>query len=1738
MKLRNRHAAFFLTVVLLVTSCQVSIFAAEGPNLVKNPYFTNEEDWVFVNGGTSSGHFYLDENGRVSQIVTIPAAGTYAISGEMATGSGEVDCTFGVKYRDGSIIEEITLESGLNYALKSLGQHEFQQNDQIEVYCTRGAVGNWINGTNISVVDINYVAPVEEPVYHGNLLKNAGFEEGPVEWVFENSSNNYSSGSGIQTNNPHTGSRGFFLDRNEIYAIRQTVTVPFNGLYKTSAYIATGGSNSKFGVRYADGSVIGEIVLPNGATYSAAHALPLVELRQDEEVEIYCKGGSSWTNGDDFVFEYDLSQVSYNLLSHADFSGNPSQMVRVPRDGDYIFTASVTSSSGITIDFDGQTETVPAGEAREISLTTAGKACGDEVSITISGDGVVENAAMLFDLSNIPNEKPIAQNVRAEGIPHSGMALIGAYAFYDPDIGQSEGTTRFRWLSGDLPEGEYSPIQGANGTSLTLNDELENKYIKFEVTPVDSYSLAGDPSLSAPVGPIKINWVRNPSLDIEAGMNPEGWVAKNGGSMPNSSASARTGFRFASIPAGAASAEVSYTIPIERTGRYSAGAWVKTASDGGELGVRLKGSETPLAYVPIPRSEGYAFVSLADVAAERNSEVELYIRGTAGCSAIYADDFQFLIESTEDIPEFASLFSFRIEGQAGDAVINHEEKTIQISMPYGTDVSRLKILAEISEGAVMVPASGTVVDFTNPVVLTIQNGSVSNSWTVTCTVLEQKITLKSDNQLLEEAFNWAVNKTGQFVMTGKHGYVNKDENRPTGTGEADYMPSYWAGYYDRTAFYGRDFVHQAVGAQIVGLKDENLNMFKTFAENATEARKWYTLWAFNFDGTPHTIDYVNDDYFVREVPAQFELVEKAYKQYLWTGDERYINDPVMWNFYTRVMTDYIALHDTNGNGIAEGTARGIFQGSCSYNERGGEPIIEAGDGIGSQYQATLAYAAMLEARGENEAAAQWYEKAAELKRYFNEEWSVYNSDAEGRYARGLTAQGVKYNDFGKENSWFMPMKLITEPGERNDAYLDYISERLADGIGTGPDVPNNIEAYTYIPDTYFPYNRSEDAWKWMKYIINRKDLPHERPSQGTNGDYPEISYTFVSQTMEGLMGVEANAPRHMVATASRLPGEIGWAEADYIMMGEHILNIRHNGLTESTLENTADEGLTWEARFYGDYNAVLVDGRAVRASHKDINGVTVSYALIPVEPGARVKAEAVADYIFAESVELDKTELALKVGESYTLTATVLPETAENKAVEWSSDQPSVAAVENGRITALSRGAAIITATSVDGGHTASCAVTVNDTNSGNDSSGGGNGGTGAPAAAPQPETPKIEISVTGDRVTSAIKAAAAADSEGRATAAVTGTQINEAIEKAAGEAAKHGGNADIMVEIKVEAPANAGAVETRIPEAAADVLADGAAGALRVSTPIASITFDKEALLAISGQAESDVEIAASRVDPSALPAGAGELVGDRPVFDFSVTSGGRSISQFNGRIEISVPYTPKADEDINAIVIYYINDRGLPEAVGNCAYDPAAGTVTLRTSHLSRYAVGYNKVIFKDVDESSQYSDAVGFIAARGITSGTGNGNYGPGDKLTRGQFLVMAMKAYGITPDGNPGDNFADAGSTYYTGYLAEAKRLGISSGIGGNKFAPDKEITRQEMFALLYNVLKTVKELPKGNSGSPLSSFSDAGQIASWAKDAMALLAGAGAVSGNGGRLSPEGIATRAEMAQVLYKLLAK
>lgn len=313
-------------------------------------------------------------------------------------------------------------------------------------------------------------------------------------------------------------------------------------------------------------------------------------------------------------------------------------------------------------------------------------------------------------------------------------------------------------------------------------------------------------------------------------------------------------------------------------------------------------------------------------------------------------------------------------------------------------------------------------------------------------------------------------------------------------------------------------------------------------------------------------------------------------------------------------------------------------------------------------------------------------------------------------------------------------------------------------------------------------------------------------------------------------------------------------------------------------------------------------------------------------------------------------------------------------------------------------------------------------------------------------------------------------------------------------------------------------------------------------STASGSFTIPDNMLTGISGINGKQAVITIGEGDKSKLADDIKAVIGEKQLVQLTVEVDGKRMEWNNpdAPVTVSIPYTPAQAEleHLESIIIWYIDGNGKAVCVPNGHYESAAGTVTFTTTHFSYYAVGFNKVEFNDAAANAWYSKAVNFVSARGITTGTGNGSYSPDAKLTRGEFIVMVMKAYDITPDASANGNFSDAGNTYYTAYLAKAKEAGISDGTGDNLFEPNREITRQEMFTLTYNALKVMDKLPESTDGKQLSDFSDSNKIAPWAEQAMSLFVRTGTIGGSEGKLLSTGTATRAEMAQVLYKLLLK
>lgn len=139
-------------------------------------------------------------------------------------------------------------------------------------------------------------------------------------------------------------------------------------------------------------------------------------------------------------------------------------------------------------------------------------------------------------------------------------------------------------------------------------------------------------------------------------------------------------------------------------------------------------------------------------------------------------------------------------------------------------------------------------------------------------------------------------------------------------------------------------------------------------------------------------------------------------------------------------------------------------------------------------------------------------------------------------------------------------------------------------------------------------------------------------------------------------------------------------------------------------ENASDKRVTWQSL---DPTVATVENGVVTALKEGVTVVTAVCGLRSANCIVTVTDGSISQIVEVTSVTLDLQSLSLQTGESRTLTATVLPETASNKTVTWQSLDPAVATVVNGRVTAIKQGATSVIA--VCGLKSASCIVMVTD---------------------------------------------------------------------------------------------------------------------------------------------------------------------------------------------------------------------------------------------------------------------------------------------------------------------------------------------------------------------------------------------------------------------------------------------
>ena len=446
------------------------------------------------------------------------------------------------------------------------------------------------------------------------------------------------------------------------------------------------------------------------------------------------------------------------------------------------------------------------------------------------------------------------------------------------------------------------------------------------------------------------------------------------------------------------------------------------------------------------------------------------------------------------------------------------------------------------------------------------------------------------------------------------------------------------------------------------------------------------------------------------------------------------------------------------------------------------------------------------------------------------------------------------------------------------------------------------------------------------------------------------------------------------------------------------------------------------------------------------------------------------EIIPVSQITLNKAETSISVGNSETLTATVAPENAANKALTWASSDEDVATVApDGTVTAVKAGAATITATAADGsGKSATCTVTVigGTTPSQPGGSTGGNTGGSSSDRDSSDSNPVIKTETKNNADGSTTK------TETRRDGSVTQTTIGKDGSVTKTETKKDGSS---VTENKA-ADGSTGTVKTDKngqTEAAAkvsgkaveDVKKNGEAVKVPVeveatrnssTAPTVSIELPK-------GAGETKVEIPVSNVTPGTVavlvhPDGTEEILKDSiPTEDgIQLTVDGSAtvkiVDNSKGFIDTRNHW---AEDEID-----FVSARGLVNGMSATIYAPNASTTR---AQLWTILARQNDANLNG--GNTWYEKAQNWAKDKGVSDGAN-----PNAAINRAQMVTMLWRAVGQPTAGGTA-NFTDVPTdSYYAQAVAWAVENGITTGVGNGHFDPTGTCTRAQIAAFLARSMK--------------------------------------------------------------------
>ena len=517
-------------------------------------------------------------------------------------------------------------------------------------------------------------------------------------------------------------------------------------------------------------------------------------------------------------------------------------------------------------------------------------------------------------------------------------------------------------------------------------------------------------------------------------------------------------------------------------------------------------------------------------------------------------------------------------------------------------------------------------------------------------------------------------------------------------------------------------------------------------------------------------------------------------------------------------------------------------------------------------------------------------------------------------------------------------------------------------------------------------------------------------------------------------------------------------------------------------------------------------------------------------------------------VSLNTDSLTLVEGGTATLAATITPSNATNQNVTWSSDNESVATVDqNGRVTAVAQGGATITA-AVDG-KSAECYVTVNaaapvpvtSVSLDKTSLGLTEGDTETLTATVEPSdatNKNVTWSTSDASIATVTDGVVTAVAPGTATITVTTEDGNKAATCAVTVTAATVPVTGVTLN-KTSTSLYVGDTETLTPTITPDNATNKNVTWSSDDTSVATV--DASGL--VTAVARGTAVITATAADGSGASASCTVTVSSylppaNPNYRITVEAaqgGTVTADPTAAKAGATVTLTPVPDRGYQVGTVAVTDRFGDAVAVteqadGTYTFTMPNGQVTVTVTFEQA------PLPFPDVTEGDWFYDAVRCAYENGLMDGVGDSLFAPNSQTTRAQLVTILYRLAG-EPEPGGDSGFSDvAAGTWYTDAVAWAAQNGIVNGVSDTEFAPGDDITREQLAAILYRYAAC--QGYDVSQRADLSGFGDASSISGYAQEALSWAHAQGLVLGfEDGSLRPQGTASRAQIAAVLMRFLA-